>query len=164
MRVTNGIPLGSTPLTGWHCKLCPNTEGTTECSCWAAIHRLNRSDLTAHPHKGRIGFTTRQDDEGARSTTAVEKSGIIASGIVLSTESAADTVPLGVALDGTKIVVIPYPHPSDGGRGGSTNADAAGCGAISNRVVVGEVYILYGARFPAESYTRGCHWIPRMFA
>jgi hypothetical protein len=23
---------------------------------------------------------------------------------------------------------------------------------------------LYGARFPAEIYTRGCHWIPRMFA
>jgi ATP-dependent Clp protease ATP-binding subunit ClpB len=22
----------------------------------------------------------------------------------------------------------------------------------------------YGARFPAEIYTRGCHWIPRMFA
>jgi hypothetical protein len=23
---------------------------------------------------------------------------------------------------------------------------------------------LHGARFPTESYTRGCHWIPRMFA
>jgi hypothetical protein len=23
---------------------------------------------------------------------------------------------------------------------------------------------LYGARFPTEIYTRGCHWIPRMFA
>jgi chromosome segregation ATPase len=23
---------------------------------------------------------------------------------------------------------------------------------------------VYGARFPAEIYTRGCHWIPRMFA
>jgi hypothetical protein len=22
----------------------------------------------------------------------------------------------------------------------------------------------YGARFPTEIYTRGCHWIPRMFA
>jgi hypothetical protein len=22
----------------------------------------------------------------------------------------------------------------------------------------------YGSFFPAESYTRGCHWIPRMFA
>jgi hypothetical protein len=22
----------------------------------------------------------------------------------------------------------------------------------------------HGARFPAEIYTRGCHWIPRMFA
>ena len=28
MRATNGIPLGSPlPLTGWHCKLRPNTEG-----------------------------------------------------------------------------------------------------------------------------------------
>jgi hypothetical protein len=23
---------------------------------------------------------------------------------------------------------------------------------------------LHGARFPTEIYTRGCHWIPRMFA
>jgi hypothetical protein len=23
---------------------------------------------------------------------------------------------------------------------------------------------LYGARFPTEIYTRGCHWIPRMLA
>jgi hypothetical protein len=23
---------------------------------------------------------------------------------------------------------------------------------------------MYGARFPTESSTRGCHWIPRMFA
>jgi sugar phosphate permease len=23
---------------------------------------------------------------------------------------------------------------------------------------------VYGARFPTETYTRGCHWIPRMFA
>jgi hypothetical protein len=23
---------------------------------------------------------------------------------------------------------------------------------------------LHGARFSAEIYTRGCHWIPRMFA
>jgi hypothetical protein len=23
---------------------------------------------------------------------------------------------------------------------------------------------MYGARFPTEIYTRGCHWIPRMFA
>jgi hypothetical protein len=23
---------------------------------------------------------------------------------------------------------------------------------------------VYGARFPTEIYTRGCHWIPRMFA
>jgi hypothetical protein len=22
----------------------------------------------------------------------------------------------------------------------------------------------YGARFPTEIYSRGCHWIPRMFA
>jgi hypothetical protein len=22
----------------------------------------------------------------------------------------------------------------------------------------------YGARFPTKIYTRGCHWIPRMFA
>jgi hypothetical protein len=36
----------------------------------------------------------------------------------------------------------------------------------------GELYIrwtgisvyMYGARFSAEIYTRGCHWIPRMFA
>jgi hypothetical protein len=24
--------------------------------------------------------------------------------------------------------------------------------------------VRYGARFPTEIYTRGCHWIPRMFA
>ena len=23
---------------------------------------------------------------------------------------------------------------------------------------------MHGARFPTESYTRGCHWIPRTFA
>jgi hypothetical protein len=23
---------------------------------------------------------------------------------------------------------------------------------------------VYGARFPTAIYTRGCHWIPRMFA
>jgi serine/threonine protein kinase len=26
------------------------------------------------------------------------------------------------------------------------------------------IHVVYGARFPTESYTRGCHWIPRMFA
>jgi hypothetical protein len=25
-------------------------------------------------------------------------------------------------------------------------------------------YAVHGARFPTEMYTRGCHWIPRMFA
>jgi hypothetical protein len=24
--------------------------------------------------------------------------------------------------------------------------------------------VMHGARFPTEIYTRGCHWIPRMFA
>jgi hypothetical protein len=24
--------------------------------------------------------------------------------------------------------------------------------------------VVHGARFPTEIYTRGCHWIPRMFA
>jgi hypothetical protein len=31
MCATNAIPLGcALPLTGWHCKLCPNTEGRTD--------------------------------------------------------------------------------------------------------------------------------------
>jgi hypothetical protein len=31
MRVANGIPLScSLPLTGWHCKLRPNTEGAAD--------------------------------------------------------------------------------------------------------------------------------------
>jgi dihydroxyacid dehydratase/phosphogluconate dehydratase len=25
-------------------------------------------------------------------------------------------------------------------------------------------HCMHGARFSAEIYTRGCHWIPRMFA
>jgi hypothetical protein len=33
--------------------------------------------------------------------------------------------------------------------------------ALDSNVVEPSVY---GARFPAEIYTRGCHWIPRMFA
>jgi hypothetical protein len=28
----------------------------------------------------------------------------------------------------------------------------------------GSTWSMYGARFPTEIYTRGCHWIPRMFA
>jgi hypothetical protein len=30
-------------------------------------------------------------------------------------------------------------------------------------IIIG-LRLLYGARFPAEIYTRGCHWIPRMLA
>jgi hypothetical protein len=36
--------------------------------------------------------------------------------------------------------------------------------ANSKGVVSLNILNLYGARFPTEIYTRGCHWIPRMFA
>jgi hypothetical protein len=36
---------------------------------------------------------------------------------------------------------------------------------VSIRVIVRDIHSIgYGSFFPAEMYTRGCHWIPHIFA
>jgi hypothetical protein len=36
--------------------------------------------------------------------------------------------------------------------------------AIADGLKQNMIKLLYGSFFPTEIYTRGCHWIPRMFA
>jgi hypothetical protein len=62
------------------------------------------------------------------------------------------------------------PSSAGAGANGTAGAVAGGSsGGVKTMSMTGaptatRLLRLYGARFPAEINTRGCHWIPRMFA
>jgi hypothetical protein len=53
---------------------------------------------------------------------------------------------------------------SGAGAGRKAPVAAAATAAIERAAARRTGSAMHGARFPTEIYTRGCHWIPRMFA
>jgi hypothetical protein len=146
VRATNGIPLGcSLLLTDWNCKFRPNAEGI-------ALPESDEEQDYDDESRGGAPNGSRK-----RRKVQADEGGVIRVKVVYNPKEyeAAGSNPKSVLQAYLRKQHQPPPKYVS-----STTE-------MKRFVSVVEVFGVrygYGARFPTGICTRGCHWIPRMFA
>jgi hypothetical protein len=165
----------STPLTGSHCKLHPNTEGhlasavneslTNEATITKAVERTLMQKLKVglfDPLEGDPWVKLALDDMNNTHAQQVAHEAALQSFVLLKND--ASTLPLKL---GVKVVVVgPLADTAS-----EYNSDYAVAGMPPNSPSIADaVFALnaahggHGARVSAEVCTRGCHWFIRLLA